>query len=341
MKVRLKDIAEATGFSINTISHALRDEPDISQATKEKIRAVAKELEYIPNLQASSIKSGRRRIISIILPDIINPHFTIVFREIERFFRDIGVTPFFMNTNENPDDEINAVQLSIGQNVDGVIICPTQANSECVRILKKSKIPFVLIGRRFDEPIDTDYVVCDDAEGARIATEHLIQLGHREIAYFRFNDIISSDRERWQGYSSALANAGIDENHRPVLNMSLSGEDNRSAVREFIKSHPECTAILSFSDILACAVIRDIQSMGLRVPQDISVVGFDNICSDYALPTGITSVSVSKKHMANIASELLNERINANDDGSSPRRHIVLPTKLFLRETTCEVALNK
>ena len=334
MKVRLKDIAEATGYSVNTVSHALRDAPDISEATKELIRKVAEEMDYIPDLHASGIKSGKSRIISIILPDIINPHFTIVFREIEQFFRRVGITPFFMNTNENVEDELNAVRLSIAQNVDGVILCPTQANTECVRLLERSRIPFVLIGRRFDESVKTNYVVCDGREGAYLATRHLLSLGHRSVAYVKVNDRISSDRERFAGYRRAMEEQGPESSL--TLDLSLKVGKNGEAIRAFLEEHPECTAILSFNDILAYEIICQIEAMGRSVPEDLSVMGFDNISSDYSLPVALSSVSVSKKNMANIASELLYELICTDKGQSGLRapRQVVLPTKLYLRDTT-------
>ncbi len=336
MKVRLKDIAKATGFSVNTVSHALRNAPDISEATKERIRRVAEEMEYIPDLRAGGIKSGKSHIISIILPDIINPHFTIVFREIEQFFRGVGITPFFMNTNEDAEEELNAVRLSIAQNVDGVILCPTQENTECIRLLERSKIPFVLIGRRFDESVRASYVVSDDAQGAYLATEHLLTLGHRTIAYVKTNDRISSDRERFAGYCRALEEAGIGEEDRRILNLSLTGGNNGETVRCFLRNNPDCTAILSFNDILAFGIIREILALGCTVPEDISVMGFDNVSLDYSLPVELSSVSVSKKNMANIASEMLYERMSMNEaerESAKPRQ-IVLPAKLYLRETT-------
>ena len=337
MKTRLKDIAQATGFSINTISHALRDEPDIAEATKQYIREVAKSLDYIPNIPAGSIKSGKSRILSVIFPDIGNPHFTIMFREIERYFSGVGMTPFFMNTREKGYDEINAVRLSIGQNVDGVLLCPTQTETESIRLLEKSHLPFVLVGRRFDGSIDTDYVICDDTEGARLATAHLLSLGHRNICCVRVNDRISSDRERFTGYCSALENVGLRPNDDMILHLTLTEEENRDTIRSFLSKHPECTAVLAFNDILAYSIIREALAMGRRVPEELSVVGFDNICSDYPLPIGLTSVSVGKKHMARIASELLYDRITGRQQDPA-KQHIVLPTRLFLRETTAPIA---
>lgn len=338
MKVRLKEIAEATGFSINTVSHALRDEPDISEATKRIIRETAEKIGYIPNIQASGIKSGKSRIISIILPDIKNPHFTIVFREIEHYFHNLGLTPFFMNTNETLKDELNAVRISIGQNVEGVIICPTQVNTECIELLARSHIPYVLIGRHFEGDSRSNFVVCDDENGGYIATRHLASLGHRFIAYVRVNGCISSDRERFMGYRRALEEAGIPFRDEQILNLSLAEDGNAGRIREYLAAHPECTAILSFNDILAYSIIYEIRRIGKSVPGDISVMGFDNICSDYTFPTQLSSVSVSKKHMAHTASEMLCRYIRgAGEHKPEQPNQIVLPTTLYLRETTAPV----
>ena len=335
MKIRLKDIAEATGFSINTVSHALRDEPDIPEATRKKIKATAKEMGYIPNAYASSFRSGKTRTVSVILPDIINPHFTIVFREIQQFFRSVGMTPFFMNTNENIEEELNAVKQSIGQNVAGVILCPTQVGTQSLALLESARMPFVLIGRHFDGEPDADSVVCDDFSGGYQATKHLLELGHKRIAYVRVSSIISSDKERFTGYKQALDESGVPFIEQLVLDLNLTGIENGRAIQNFLKSNPDCTAVLSFNDSLAYTIMREIKLLGMRVPEDISVIGFDNICSDFTFPTMLSSVSVSKKHMAQTASEVLYARIQESDQAVE-KKHIVLPTKLFLRETTAK-----
>ena len=140
--------------------------------------------------------------------------------------------------------------------------------------MEKSKIPFVLIGRHFDEPISTNYVVCDDAAGSYLATKHLLSLGHEHVACVKINDRISSDRERFAGYGKALDEDGIDFNESLILNLSLTGENNRSIIRDFLQAHPACTAILSFNDILAYAILREIRALGKSVPEDISLIGF-------------------------------------------------------------------
>ncbi len=336
MKTRLKDIAKTTGFSVNTVSHALRDLPDISEETKKIIRSVADKLDYIPNIQASGFKSGKSKMISIILPDIINPHFSIVFREIEDHFRNQGITPIFINTNERDADEINAVRLSISQNVDGVIICPVQNSIEGIKLLEKSKIPFVLIGRHFDNEINTNYVVCDDINGAYIATKYLIDNGHRNIACVRVGGKISSDRERYLGYCRALDEAGIEINKENIIKLSVrENTDNVKIIDEFFKFNRNCTAVLSFNDIIAYQIISVLNRLNINVPKDISVIGFDNICSEYSFPLMLSSVSISKKKMAHIASALLTKKMNTDNlSDETVKEHIILPTKLYLRDTT-------
>ncbi len=338
MKTRLKDIALATGFSINTVSHALRDLPDISEETKRIIREVADKLDYIPNIQASAFKSGKSKMISIILPDIINPHFSIVFREIEDHFRHQGVTPIFINTNESDADELNAIKLSIAQNVDGVIICPVQKSVEGIQLLEKSKIPFVLIGRHFDNQINTNYVVCDDINGAYIATKHFIENGHTNIACVRVGTNISSDRERYLGYCSAINEAGLEVKSKNILSLSVSDLSyNSRSIGAFFRNNKDCTAVLSFNDIMAYQIISELNRVGLRVPEDVSVIGFDNICNEYEFPLMLSSVSISKKKMAHTASELLMKKMGTvNSTDEMVKEHIILPTKLYLRDTTAE-----
>ena len=333
MKVKLKDIAEATGFSVNTVSHALRDRPDIPESTREKIKLAAKEMGYIKNAHASSFRSGKTSTISVILPDITNPHFTIVFREIEEYFRGVGMTPMFINTNENAEEELNAVRHAIEQNSAGVIICPTQDNKDSLRLLEKSSIPYVLIGRRFPEEKGSDYVVCDDTEGAACATESLILSGHKKIAFVGAGELISSGRERLLGYKSALAEAKIPYDDTYVYHVDLKSAPSTEALESFLSQISDATAIVAFSDSLAFRIIRSLAKLGRRVPEDVSVIGFDNVCSDYIFPTMLSSVSVSKKTMAKEASSLLFKKISSP---TAPPEHIVLPTKLFPRETTAK-----
>lgn len=328
MRVRLRDIAEATGFSINTVSHALRDLPDISEGTKAIIRRAAEELDYIPDRRAGSVKSGRCGVISVILPDIVNPHFTLLFRDIELYFQRLGITSFFMNTGESAEDELASVRASLGQRVDGVILCPTVGDQEARRLLARSHTPLVLVGRRGEE--GTVSVVTDDCEGGYLATRHLLSLGHRRVACVRTDAAISSDRERCEGYRRALREAGIGEEGELYLPLSLRGKENGPAIANFLQAHPDCHAIFAFSDLLATEVLAVAHRLGIRVPSELSVVGFDRIEDACPLPLPLSTVGTAEDSLGVAAARLLHELM----EGHTPPPLTTLPVCLREGETT-------
>jgi transcriptional regulator with XRE-family HTH domain len=204
-RITLRDIAKDTGFSINTISHALKDKEDISEKTRQLIQQRAKEMGYIADSIAGSLRSGSTRTISVIVGDISNPHFGLWVREIETTAFKHGYSTLIINTNEDEDVEREAVVTAISKRVDGIIICPTQKPNGCIELLRSSGIPFVLIGRRFDGT-DIDCVVLDDVQGGYIATQHLLNKGHRNVLFLNGPSHISSSRRPWavRGTCSAI-----------------------------------------------------------------------------------------------------------------------------------------
>lgn len=335
MKVRLRDIAARTGYSVNTVSHALRDLPDISAATKEKIRAAARELDYIPDLQAGSFKSGKRKVISVILPDIKNPHFSLLYHEVESYFRALGITAFLMSTEEDPEREDEAVRASIGQNVDGVILCPA-VGGHAVELLMRTAIPYVLVGRHLGG--EHPAVVTDDEGGGYLATRHLLSLGHRRVACVRIDGRVSSDRERYAGYLRALGEAGIPEAEELILHLSPRAAGNAAAIESFLTVHPDCRAIFSFSDLLASEILAVAHRMGRRIPEALSVVGFDRIEDACPLPLPLTTVGTEGDGLGLTAARLLHSRTEAADRSKKDR--IILPVCLKVGSSSGEFKKN-
>ncbi len=193
--ITLSDIAKKTGYSVNTISHALRDKPDIAPKTKEHIRNVANEMGYIVNISAAALRNGRSRSVAIIVGDISNPHFAIMIKEMENALRASGYNAITINTDEDEELEKQAITSAISKNVDGIILCPVQKSRDNIEYLSSLNIPYVLIGRRF-EGISSNYVICDDLNGGFVAAEHLINLGHKKILFINAPEYISSSRDR-------------------------------------------------------------------------------------------------------------------------------------------------
>lgn len=330
MKVTLKDIAVKTGFSVNTVSHALSGKTDIAASTRRKIARVAAEMGYIRNSAASSLRSGRSGTIALILPDVANPNFIIMFRGIESFFRQKGYTVFVLNTDEDPGIEQDAIRAALAQNVDGIILCPAVEDEKNLEYLEQTDVPFCLIGRRVEDSA-ADYVICNDELGGYLAATHLLNAGHRHLAFFNGNEHISGAKDRLAGIRRALCEWGISPNDECILFLSVkTQQSNRDRMRTFFETHPKVSGLIAFSDLLAYEAICVLEEMGRTVPTDLSVVGFDNICSDFSFSPALSSVSVSKKTMASAAAELLWKKIEGN---AAAQNHIILPTKLIERRT--------
>jgi LacI family transcriptional regulator len=331
-KITLKDISVRTGFTINTISRALKDKEDISAATRNKIQRLAKEMGYIGNSIAGSLRSGFTRTIAVVVGDISNPHFGIMVKEIERVARKYNYTIFVISTEEDDDLEERAIYSAISKNVDGIIICPAQKSMKNIRFLQKNGIPFVLLGRRFEEEPEYDYVICDDFTGGYQATKHLLDTGHRNILFLNGPSHISSAKERFEGYKFALEEAGFAIQTELVKENGIMPGDSRQTVKNMIDKGISFTGVFAFNDVIAWETIYMLNKMGFNVPKDYSVVGFDNIQARIFSPFPLTSVSNSKSKMSRRALDILLHKINAPEDNG--KYHEVIETRLIIREST-------
>jgi LacI family transcriptional regulator len=331
-KVTLKDIAVKTGVTINTVSRALKDKEDIAQGTREKIKAAAQELGYISNSMAGSLRSGLTKTIAVILGDISNPHFGIMAKEIERSARKHDYTTFVINTEEDDLLEEKAIISAVSKNVDGIILCPAQHSKKNIELLKKTGVPFVLLGRRFEDD-DSDYVICDDLNGGYLATKHLIESGHKHILCITGPQQISSSRERLQGYKQALLEGNIDFNPDLVRAVGTQTENNpRIVMKDILNENIKFTGIFAFSDMVAWEVIYILQKNGYLVPKDFAIVGFDNIQSRIFVPFPLTTISNSKSKMSRRAYDVLMRRIN--EDEVSDRVNEIIDTILIVRSSS-------
>lgn len=327
--VTLSDIAKKTGYSVNTISHALRNMPDISEKTKAYIHETAQQMGYIPNTSAGTLRSGKSKSIAIIIGDISNPHFSIMIKEIERKLRSFGYTAFILNTDEDEKNEYAAIVSAISKNVDGIILCPVQKSRKNLLFLKENGTPFVLLGRHFLND-SSSFVVCDDENGGYAAANHLLSLGHHHLLFINGPSYISSAKERLTGIQRAASNISSAVLH--CESVSFSRKDDQ--LLHILKKHMDCTGIICFSDMIAMQVCYFLKQLGKTVPQNVSVVGFDNIASKFYFPLMLTSVTSSKTKMSVQCVDALLDIISH----PSAVHQYILPTKITLREST---SLNK
>lgn len=324
-RVTMKDIADATGFTVNTVSHALKDKRDISEATKKIIREKAKEMGYLTNLVAVSMRSGVTNTLAIIIPDIGNPFFATKVKEMDGHLRENGYSTFIINTDENSEIEFDAVRMAISRKVDGIIICPTQKRSDIFDLMIANSIPYVIIGRRFSGNLFYS-VVWDDVRAGYLATEHLIQMGCKKILYLNGPPHISSSNDRLAGYTYCLEKHNIPFDPSLVIEADIVHTLGVNYIYPILDKKVDCDGIFAFSDFIAFAAIDTLQMIDKERP----VVGVDDILSDLKLPTRLSSIGVRKDKEAHAIIQMLFEQMK--DPQNSTPHIVVLETFLVNRE---------
>ncbi len=326
--VTQKDIAKRTGFSVNTVSHALRGMSDISEETREFILRTAKEMGYIMNSAASTLRSGQSGIIAVVISDISNPLFGIEVKEIEEIMQKEGFCIITFNTNENTEQERKSLNVAISKGVDGILICPTQENDDNIEFLKSSGIPFVVLGRRVEDP-DVDYVAWDDVQGAKLAINYMLDKGYRKILFLHAPLYISSARDRLQGYRQAFEESRIPFD--PDYVVELRDFSSYEALEKAIKEAPEFDAVFTFNDMMAWTAVVVLRTMGYQVPGDVEVMGFDNIQSRFIMPFPMVSVHTPKLSMVIETCGILVERMkNKRRAVGEKAIHKIIETQLCL-----------
>jgi LacI family transcriptional regulator len=331
----LKDIARVTGYSVNTVSRALRDKDDIASGTKEKIKKISREMGYINNSLASSLRVGHTNTIAVILGDISNPFLSIQMKEIEGRAREEGYSSFLINTNENAQLERDAILMALNKNVDGILICPTQHNEDNIRYLMETGLPFVQIDRFFQN-IPAVYVKGNDELGGYQAAKHLIDNGHRDILMLNGPSYISSAWERLAGYKRALQEAGLPVRDELIREVPITSGGCAAVISDIWRKKIPVTGIFAFSDMLAWDTWAWLRKHGSNVPWDYSLVGCDNIQARMGIPFQLTTIGLAKNELTKIAVEglikIMRGELASHDENGNPW-HKVVDTCLVKGET--------
>lgn len=327
-KVTLKDIAEKTGYSINTVSLALKGKR-VSEETRQLITEVARELGYIGNALASSMRSGLTRTIAVIVGDIANPYFSAFIKETVNLLSAQQYSTIIYNTEEREDYENSSILSALRQNVDGILISPVVKDGKNIELLKKADIPIVIFGGTSSDP-EINTVCRDDVKGGYIATKYLLERGHRDIVFINGPDYAQSSRERLSGYRQALVEEGIPYDHKKILNCDLK---NDMLIWEKIKyqlSHVlDYTGVIAYSDMTAmrlCSLLdgEDFKNKKINAKD---IVGFDNVMATFPLPIKIASVGAKDIKMSVVAPTMLMELI---ENREQEVRKLMLDVKVYV-----------
>lgn len=329
--ITLKDVAREAEVSITTVSRALNGKDAISSPTRERILKIAKNLGYTPNAVARGLKTQETRIVGIAITDISDPFFAPIVKGIEKTARKEGYHLILCDTDEDYETEKEALQTLLERRVDGLLVTPAQTKYEDIVELKKRGIPLVLLGRHFNfQLLETDYIATDDVQGAFSATMHLIRKGHRRILFINGPDYVSSAKERFAGYKRAFLEAGVKIDESLIKEGGTKMEDGYRIMEEELKKAPDFTAVFAYSDFVALGVIKALNKNHLRVPQDMAVVGYDDIEIAAFLEVPLTTVRIPKYELGAEGFKLLKRKMA---DNTASVQKVILPTELVVRKS--------
>ncbi len=304
LRVTLRDLARRAGVSMNTVSRALNNKPDVSARTRQRVLRLARRLGYTPNSLAQGLRVRRTGAIGVVVADIANPFFAAVVKGIDEVAHAAGYSIVLCTTDEEYAREEEAIDLLLRKRVDGLLLAPCQTDRGTVALLQQKRVPFVLIARRFDD-LPTPYVVNDDARGGFLATEYLISKGHRRILFINGPKEIWSAQQRQAGYLRALAAHRIEPDPALLRTTTAMMDGSYRTMLEVLDAGVPFTAVYAFSDLLAMGVLKALRERGRRVPHDVAVVGHDDIEFVEILETPLTTVDMSKSRLGREAARIL------------------------------------
>jgi LacI family transcriptional regulator len=334
--ITIYDIAAKAKVSPMTVSRVINNSGKISEKTRARVRRVMEELNYVPNQMARSLVLQQTRILFLLISDIANPFFTTVARGAEDAARKQGYHVLFGNSDESLEKEAEYVHTILSMRVDGVLFAPAGDPSRPhLEKLKAHKVPFILLDREVPG-IECDVVLGDSKEAAHRLTAHLIERGHRRIAMVNGSSAVSSARLRLQGYREALMLHRLPFDERYVHESSFGRLADLSAMEAwFAGLDPAPTAIVAGNNVLAVEIIQVIRSRGLRVPEDISVVCFDELGSATELDPFLTVAAQQAYQFGYLGMQLLIERIREGEQ-AGPWKKLMLPAELIERRSVVQ-----
>jgi LacI family fructose operon transcriptional repressor len=323
--VKIQDVAERAGVSTASVSRVLAGKEHVSAEMRERVMAAVEELDYQPNLVARSLRSRRSSTIGLIVSDIRNPFFTDVSRAVEDTVHEQGYALFLCNTDENPRKEALYLDQMQAQNVGGVIYSPTRQSANNFADLDIS-VPTVIIDRAVRSS-DVDMVLIDNVDAAYRMAEHLIENGYRRIAGL-FGEASVTGRERRQGYEQALQAHGLAPPEGQARYIPPRIEAGRASALELLAQDPPPEAIFTTNSLLTAGALMAIRERGLRIPDQVGLVGFDETTWGAFVEPAITIIAQPTHEIGTTAAELLLQRVEKPD--RRPRK-VILHGELVVR----------
>ena len=315
-----------------TVSKALRDQSDVSAATKTRIKQIAKEMGYVPDSSAQGLRTRTTKLFGLIIPSITNPIFARMVYAIEERAHELGFDILIAHTYNMVEREAVSIRRLLSRRVDGLFISPVyrmETDARAYRELQTSKTPVVLLGSPAAFCSQFASVQTEELAASFAATQHLLQLGHKRIAYFTGPLPATWAQERYEGFRRAHREAGLDVDDRLVFHAGSTIEDGQKAALQFANEKCDATAIQAVSDLVAIGCAETLLQQGVRIPQDLSLVGFGNVLTAEHFRVPLTTIRQPKYRLGIAAVDSMLQLLRGD-----PVENKRLPGELVIREST-------
>jgi LacI family transcriptional regulator len=330
--VRLKDIAEQAGVSVMTVSKSLRGAPDISAKTKHRIQALAQQLGYMPDSTAQGLRNRSTRLLGLVLSTVANPIFARTVAAIEEGAHEWGHDLILAHSLGTPEREEMCIRRLLSRRVDGIFIFPVYRLSPTAGIydeLWQRQTPTIILGQRAPFCSQFFNVETDDVTGSYLMTRHLLELGHKRIAFLAGTSGSPWAAERLEGYRRALREAGIEPDDSLVFAAGTSMEEGEKAATQMINESTGMTAVQGVNDLVAMGAANVFLNQGIRIPEELSIAGFGNIMMSANFRVPLSTVRQPKLRLGTAAIEAM-QKLRRGERPESKR----LPAEIIVRNST-------
>lgn len=326
----IQDVAERAGVSRATVSRVLNDNPKVDEALRARVREAMHSLAYHPNRAARRLRGSFNNVIGLIIPDIQNPVFVAVARGVEDAAYQHQINVLLCNADDNANKQQDYLRVMQAERVSGVIVVPTHSNDGAVlKQVHDAGLPLVLLDRQVDD-FETDTVKVDNVRGVALAVKHLLKLGYRRIAFIAGLQYLTPGRERSLGYREALYAAGHPIDESLIVLGDFKTESGYRLARALMALPQPPDSIFTANSLMAMGALKGLHDLGLRVPEDVALISFDDVPWAENLCPPLTAVNQPGYELGQQAVDLLLHRLT---NGAGHYRTVVLQPRLVIRES--------
>ena len=327
----VRDVAKLAGVSPITVSRVINNAGYISEETRGHVEEAIRQLGYVPNSLARSLRLRQTNTLALVLTDITNPFWTTVVRGVEDAASDAGYNVILCNTDESEIEQEKYLNVLLQKRVDGVLLVPVRCTRETVRVIQDQNVPLVVLDRHIPG-VEIDSVRCDSEGGGYALVRLLLSHGHRKIAMLSGPQGVSSADDRVAGYQRALAEAGLNYQDELIFYGEFTQQSGYEMMKNGLAVQPRPTAIFAANNFIAMGAFKAVRDAGLKVPDDIALVGFDDLPLELIIDPFFTVAAQPAYEMGKRATELLLARVV----GQAPAacQEIILPTEIIVRRSS-------